>query len=151
MRLGMAEEIFEGATGKARVRRLAPGLWSVVLEGRCELEVFEFMYQAATPEIADGSSGHTIFFDSTAMTGFTTEFRLRMMVWQQETRGRQFQVVLVRSRVLAAAITLSSKLVGVRVSVTADREHFDRLLAEAVRGRFPEVEGGEVQSRLPRL
>ena len=149
MRIGMAVDNFESANAKARARHLAPGLIHLTLEGRVDDEVFEFVHAAANPALATG--GITMFFDTTALTDFTSSFRLRMMDWQAETKGRQFQVVLLRSRLVALAIATANKIVGGGVVVTASREHFDRLLADAVRSRFPEVEGSEVKSHLPRL
>ena len=148
MRIGTAEDNFESATARARARHLAPGLIHLTLEGRVD-EVFDFVHSAANPELAGG--GITMFFDTIALTGFTNSFRLRMMNWQAETRGRQFQVVLLRSRMVALAIATANKIVGGGAVVTASRDHFDRLLADAVRSRFPEVEGGDVKSHLPRL
>ncbi|MDP1912042.1 hypothetical protein [Brevundimonas sp.] len=145
----MAEDLFETVGATARARHLAPGLLHLTLAGRMDVEAFDFIHSTANPQLAAG--GITMFFDTVAMTGFTNEFRLRMMAWQLETKGRQFQVVLLRHRLVALAIAVANKVVGGGVVVTADRDHFDRLLADAVRSRFPEVEGGGVKSHLPRL
>jgi hypothetical protein len=145
----MNEELFESAGAKARVKHLAPGLMHFTFEGHVDDGVFDFVHKAAHPELAAG--GITMFFDTMGLTGFTTSFRLRMVHWQKQTKGRQFQVVLLRSRVVAFAIGTANKMLGGGVVVTADPAAFERLLTEAVVSRSPSVGSSEVKSRLPRL
>ena len=149
MRIGTAEDNFESANAKARARHLAPGLIHLTLEGRVDDEVFEFVHAAANPALATG--GITMFFDTTALTDFTSSFRLRMMDWQAETKGRQFQVVLLRSRLVALAIATANK--RLRTASASNRSKCSRLAVTTTPPPtiFPEVEGSEVKSHLPRL
>lgn len=126
--------IFTGTRGFARIRVLAPGM----LHGKGDEQIWD-------------GTGLVVFYDTTGMTGFEKSFRLKMMAWQAETHGRRFQYVLVRSPIVAAAITAASKFIGGGAQITSSRTKFETLLTEAVRSRIASDASSNVQARLPRL
>lgn len=145
-----SDALFTGTRGVCRVRTLAPGLLHIDLAGHCDDEIYRVVRTAGDAHTWDGT-GLVCFYDTTEMTGFEKSFRLKMMAWQAETHGRQFQYVLVRSPLVAAAITAATKFIGGGAQITSNRAKFEVLLAAAVASRRASDTAGNVQARLPRL
>lgn len=133
----------------ARIRVLAPGLLHIDLVGHLNVDIYRVLRKAGDDQTWEGT-GLVMFFDTTGMTGFEKSFRLKMMAWQAEAHGRQFQYVLVNSPFVAAAITAATKLIGGGAQITSDRTKFEKLLADAVASRNQPTSDA-VHARLPRL
>jgi hypothetical protein len=142
--------LFTGTRGFARIRTLAPGMLHIVLAGHCDDEIYRVLRSKGDEQTWDGT-GLVVFYDTTSMTGFEKSFRLKMMAWQAETHGRQFQYVLVKSPIVAAAISAATKFIGGGAQITSNRAKFETLLDDAVASRRISDAASNVQARLPRL
>ena len=121
--------VHESARNRVTAELRAPRVAFVTFEGHLDEEV-HFFVRAFAESL--GEEPMHIFFDTTAMTGFDPAFRQRMLVWQAATKGRVFQVALVKSPFVAVAISIANKFVGGGVELTSNRARFERELATAI-------------------
>jgi hypothetical protein len=121
--------------GSARVTAPAPGVVLVVFAGFLEEALYTALRKVADAELAGAEHLHA-FFDSENVTGFEPAFRQKMMVWQASTRGRITQHILLRSKMLAAAIALANRITGGGAAITSSRARWERELADAVTAKL---------------
>jgi hypothetical protein len=124
--------------GSARVAHRAPGVIVVEFAGFLEESLFFSMRRLADLEL-ERCGKLKVFFDSEKVSGFEPAFRQRMMTWQASTRGKVKQVILLRSKLLAAAISVANKLTGGGAEITSNRARWEAELVDATRNATREV------------
>jgi serine/threonine protein kinase len=132
-----SEEAFDTDRGSAVVTRAAPGVLVATIRGVADEPIYEFVRDRADAEFPRLPRGEKLvfFFDTTGMTAFHKRYREKMTEWQGETKGTMQQVVLLRSRLIALAISAANAITGGGATVTANRARYDKALAAAVAKR----------------
>ena len=129
--------------GSARVTTRAPGVLHVVFTGFLEEDLYTALRKVADDEL-ERAGGLRVFFDSEQVTGFEPEFRQRMMAWQAMTLGRVQQHILLRSKIMAAAIALANRIIGGGAEITSNRSRWQRQLDDAVAQKLVQHSGAKV-------
>jgi hypothetical protein len=124
--------------GSARIAHRAPGVLQVEFSGFLEEALYVSMRRVADAEL-ERCGKLKVFFDSEKASGFEPAFRQRMMVWQASTRGKVKQVILLRSKLMAAAIAIANKLTGGGAEIMSNRTRWEAELVEAVKNATKEV------------
>jgi hypothetical protein len=130
---------FGGGTVVARV--LAPGVLLVKMIGVQDdvriVHAFEGWFAKLPPQ----PGGFRMFWDTDENSGYKTINRERLEAWQNENRARLASiVVLVRSKLMAMAVSIANLSNGGFIKVTSDRRRFDGMIAAALRsGTRPSV------------
>lgn len=111
----------------------APGVLYTRAEGQADIECALHAMQAFDRVAAATTEKVEVFHDWAGITGYTAEVRSTYTRWSKSHVERLGGVhVLIRSRMVAMAVTLVSAAVGGVISAHHDRIAFDKLRAEAI-------------------
>jgi hypothetical protein len=123
---------FEGARGWLEVGILAPGLVHQRAEGFAEAGVARQLC-ARLDELVARYGTLELFDDWFAVSGYEPEARRVVEAWTKDNRAALSRIhVLVSSRLVAMAVTVSNLVTG-GVSISySDRGAFERALDEAM-------------------
>ena len=130
----MDDEALEVVVGRgtALMCSRAPRVMFALLSGHLEDGIYRALRKFADEELVRHGAPLRAFFDTTAMTGFESAFRQRMMTWQASDKNRVVQMALVKSSLVAVTIAAANRIVGGGVEITSNRARFEKALADAV-------------------
>lgn len=128
-----AEVVHKTERGELRVRLAAPRVLVLRYTGFAD-ESFAVFADAVFDMSLEGKDGIELFIDCEEQTGYDTAFRERIARWAKDIDPRTRGVcVLVRSRIVAFGIAVTSILAGSRTTTVRTREAFASRLDAAVR------------------
>lgn len=125
------------ARGELRLSTPAPTVFVFEYQGFSDGSFIPFIEDVWDATFPDPRAPLQVFSDTERQTGYTTEFRTRLMPWSQRVISlTDTFVLLVKSRWVAMGIAIGTAALGARarhVEVTAKRAVFQTKLDEAVR------------------
>jgi hypothetical protein len=129
----MVEKKWTGGRSTLIVREMAPKVLLLTMSGyHDDVDVpkqFATWFERRT---ATGELMH-MFWDTTETTGYKTECREALQEWQKEAKARvASSMVLVRSRIMEMALSITNLIVGGLNKATRDRSRFETMLRSAV-------------------
>lgn len=128
------DDELEVSTGRGTARMIsrAPGVMFTVFSGHVDDGIYDAVRKFAEAELAAHGPPMRLYFDTTGMTGFTTSFRKKMLVWQAATLKTMPQMALVKSPLVSLAIAAANRIAGGGVEITSNRARFERALKDAI-------------------
>jgi hypothetical protein len=102
-----------------------------VLEGHLDASFAERIQEIVEAALAGGASPH-LFLDAAEATSLDSQFRVRLTPWHKQIATKvQSQNVLVRSKVLAMAVSVANMGMGFILKPYNHRREFEAALAAA--------------------
>ena len=125
--------VWRGATWEIQVFYPAPGVLYTRASGHATLEAAHHAMRAFDRLAALTVEKIEAFHDWEGITGYDAEVRSEYTRWSKSHVERLGGVhVMVRSRLVAMAVTLVSAAVGGKIYAYNDRSAFEKLRAEAI-------------------
>jgi hypothetical protein len=110
---------------------LTPTLVCTRVSGHVELDALHFYTQRIDRLLMKGQTLQ-VFHDWTGITGFDPEVRSPYRDWAATKEKLVFPVFLVKSKVLAMALSVSALVIGRDLTILSDRQKFSQGLAQAM-------------------
>ncbi len=129
------EETYEGARMRGSFRLVAPGIVRTQVEGHVDAAAVRWYTARIDRLLLEGKRIQT-FHDWIGIDGFEPDVRAPYRAWAD----RQKDLLdpphfLVRSKIVAMALSVTSLVLGHGLVVVSDRVEFERALADAIRDR----------------
>jgi hypothetical protein len=119
--------------GSVTYERLAPNVVLVRLNGHLDAGFAEHIKGAIGAVLAEGKKPH-LFFDAWNATSLDTAFRAQLTPWHRQIAPRvEGQNVLVKSKILAMAITVANMAIGHILKPYNKRHEFEAAIDNARR------------------
>ncbi|WP_050428892.1 hypothetical protein [Chondromyces crocatus] len=126
-------EWWKGPTWEIQIFYPAPGVLYTRAEGQADLECAQHAMQAFDRVAAATTEKVAVFHDWEGITAYTAEVRSTYTKWSKGHVERLAGVhILIRSRMVAMAVTLVSAAVGGVITAHYDRNAFEKLRAETI-------------------
>jgi hypothetical protein len=101
------------------------------LKGHLDVSFARAIKKTVEVVLASGARPH-LFFDADEATGLDSQFRMQLTPWHKEVQPRvSSQNVLVRSKILAMAISVSNMAIGHVIKPYNRRQEFEAAIAAA--------------------
>jgi hypothetical protein len=102
-----------------------------VLEGHMEAVFADHIQEIVEAALANGASPH-VFLDAAEATSLDSQFRVRLTPWHKQIAPKvQSQNILVRSKIVAMAVSVVNMGIGHVLKAFSHRPHFEAVMAAA--------------------